>query len=471
MQATTHDSGTSSDPDHPGLLRRATAGAAIGNATEWFDYGAYGYVAGEITDNFFPHSGFVGTALVFAVSFVLRPLGGIFWGPLGDRIGRQRVLALTIVLMAASTFLVGCLPTYDSVGFWAIVLLVLLRVVQGFSTGGEYGGAATYMAEYAPDRRRGFFGSFLEFGTITGFTAAIAVVSLTRLIIGDDAMTSWGWRVPFLIGGPIGLVGLYVRTRLEESPVFVELEESDQVEEGATTALKDLVGTFWKPILTLMGLVAALNIANYTLLTYMPTYLTDEAGFSSGDADLLVIIGQLCMLLFIPVAGGLSDRIGRKPMWASSFIGLALLAVPMFLLIAHGFWPAVVGFAVMGLVYVAQLATISATFPAMFPATVRYGGMAIGYNISTALFGGTALYVNDALIGATGDNLMPAYYMILGSVVGLVALFFVIETAGKPIRGTEIPGTPESAAEIEELEAAEPGDAGDAGAPAGSQPA
>jgi len=450
MQGTTEHTTTK----HPaGLVRRATAGAAIGNATEWFDYGAYGYVANEITDNFFPHAGFVGTALVFAVSFVLRPLGGLFWGPLGDRVGRQRVLALTIVLMAGSTFLVGCLPTYDTIGAWAVVLLVLLRVVQGFSTGGEYGGAATYMAEYAPDRRRGFFGSFLEFGTITGFTAAIAVVSLTRLLIGDDAMTEWGWRVPFLIGGPIGVVGMYVRLRLEESPVFVELEESDQVEDAAPTALKELVGSFWKPILTLMGLVAALNIANYTLLTYMPTYLTDEAGFSASHADLLVIIGQLCMLLFIPVAGGLSDRVGRKPLWAASFIGLVVLAVPMFLLIAQGFWSAVIGFAVMGIVYVAQLATISATFPAMFPAPVRYGGMAIGYNVSTALFGGTALYVNDALIGATGNNLMPAFYMIFGSLIGLVALFFVIETAGKPIRGTEIPGTPESAAEIKELDA------------------
>ncbi|MEP9385258.1 MFS transporter [Nocardioides cheoyonin] len=453
MDATAENATNPQDPP-TGLLRRATAGAAIGNATEWFDYGAYAYVATQITDNFFPNAGFVGTALVFAVSFVLRPLGGLFWGPLGDRIGRQRVLAMTIVLMAGSTFLVGCLPTYDTVGAWAVVLLVLLRVVQGFSTGGEYGGAATYMAEHAPDRRRGFFGSFLEFGTITGFTAAIAVVSLTQAIFGDAAMTDWGWRVPFLIGGPIGLIGLYVRMKLDETPVFQELEEADAVEEGATTALKDLVVGYWRPILTLMGLVAALNIANYTLLAYMPTYLTDHAGFSAGQADLLVILGQVAMLLFIPIAGALSDKVGRKPMWGGSFALLVVLAVPMFLLIAQGFWPAVVGFAVLGIVYVAQLATISATFPAMFPAHVRYGGMAIGYNISTALFGGTALYVNDWLIDLTGDDLMPAYYMVAGSAVGLAALMFVIETAGKSIRGTEVPGTPESEAEVEELEPA-----------------
>ncbi len=434
-------------------LRKAITGSAVGNATEWYDYGVYAYVATEIADNFFPNTGLVGTFLVFAVSFVLRPLGGIFWGPLGDRIGRQRVLAMTILMMAAATFLVGVLPTYDQVGFWAVVLLVLLRVVQGFSTGGEYGGAATFMAEYAPDRKRGFLGSFLEFGTIAGFTLAIGIVFVTESIIGEAAMTDWGWRVPFLIGGPIGLIGLYVRLKLEDTPVFRELADEGKVESSAKNAVRDLIANFWPTILVLIGMVAALNIANYTLLAYMPTYLTETAGFESGDADLLVIMGQVAMLVFIPIAGAMSDRVGRKPMWAVSFIGLILLSIPMFLLIAQGFWPAVIGFSVLGIVYVAQLATISATFPAMFPSQVRYGGMAIGYNISTALFGGTALYVNDALIDVFDSDLMPAYYMILASVVGLISLRFVVETKGVSCRGTEIPGTPESEAEIREMAA------------------
>jgi len=444
------DAGKDVDPK---TLRKAITGSAVGNATEWYDYGVYAYVATEIADNFFPNSGLVGTFLVFAVSFVLRPLGGIFWGPLGDRIGRQRVLAMTILLMAASTFLVGVLPTYDQIGFWAVVLLVLLRVVQGFSTGGEYGGAATFMAEYAPDKRRGFFGSFLEFGTISGFTLAIGIVFVTESLIGEAAMSDWGWRIPFLIGGPIGLIGLYVRMKLEETPVFRELEEQGHVESSAGHAVRDLIANFWPTILVLIGMVAALNIANYTLLAYMPTYLTETAGFESGDADLLVIMGQVAMLVFIPIAGAMSDRVGRKPMWATSFIGLILLSVPMFLLIAQGFWPAVIGFSVLGIVYVAQLATISATFPAMFPSQVRYGGMAIGYNISTALFGGTALYVNDALIDVFDSDLMPAYYMILASVIGLISLKFVVETKGASCRGTEIPGTPESEAEIREMAA------------------
>lgn len=442
------DAGADVDPK---TLRKAITGSAVGNATEWYDYGVYAYVAIEIADNFFPNSGLVGTFLVFAVSFVLRPLGGIFWGPLGDRIGRQRVLAMTILLMAAATFLVGVLPTYDQVGYWAIVFLVALRVVQGFSTGGEYGGAATFMAEYAPDKKRGFLGSFLEFGTIAGFTLAIGIVFLTESIIGPEAMTEWGWRVPFLIGGPIGLIGLYVRLKLEDTPVFRELDDQGHVESSATGAVRDLIANFWPTILTLIGIVAALNVANYTLLAYMPTYLTETSGFESSDADLLVIFGQVAMLVFLPIAGAMSDRVGRKPMWAGSFIGLIVLSVPMFLLIAQGFWPAVIGFAVLGVVYVAQLATISATFPAMFPSQVRFGGMAIGYNISTALFGGTALYVNDGLIKLFDNDLMPAYYMMAASVVGLISLKFVIETAGCSVRGTQIPGTPESEAEIAEM--------------------
>jgi len=451
---------TEKEPDKK-TLHRAIAGSAIGNMTEWFDYGAYGYVAIYITANFFPEAGFLGTALVFAISFVLRPLGGLFWGPLGDRIGRQKVLAMTIILMAGATFCVGLLPTYDQIGWWAVALLIVLRVVQGFSTGGEYGGAATFMAEHAPDKKRGFYGSFLEFGTIVGFTLAVVITTVLTQLIGEDGMEEWGWRVPFLIGGPLGLIGMYVRSKLEETPVFQELENEGEVESGAGAALKDLMAMFWKPILTLLALVAALNIANYTLLTYMVSYLEKEADFSATAAGNLTIIGYACMLVFLPLAGALSDRIGRKPMWAGSFIGLIALSVPMFWLIGQGFWPAVLGFTVLGIVYVAQLATISATFPAMFPSQVRYGGMAISYNVSTAAFGGTALYVNDALIGATGNNLMPAFYMMAGSAVGLIAVFFMVETAGKSIRGTEIPGTPEQEEELRELDSVGAGGPGD----------
>ncbi|MET0190312.1 MAG: MFS transporter [Pseudonocardia sediminis] len=430
------------------VLRKAVAASAIGNGTEWFDYALYANLTVVLGPLFFPGAGENATALTLlglAVSFVLRPLGGIVWGPLGDRLGRQRVLSITILLMSGCTALIGLLPTAASIGILAPILLFLLRIIQGFSTGGEYGGAATFMAEYAPDKKRGFWGSFLEVGTLAGFAAGTGVVYAVRAIVGDEAMAEWGWRIPFLIALPLGLVGLYLRTRIEDTPVFRELEETGQKEEKATGAFTDLLRRYRKPILTLFGLVIALNVINYTLLAYLATYLQKTIGMEAGDAELLLIVGQLAMLVFIPLAGSLSDRIGRKPCWWISLVGIFVLAIPMFLLMAQGFGWAVLGFTVLGLVYVLQLGTISSTFPAMFPTHVRFAGMAISYNVATAAFGGTAPLINDAAVGATGDNLFPAYYMMGACVIGMIAMLFLKETKGASLRGREIPVAPELA--------------------------
>lgn len=436
--------------DQP-VLRRAIAASAIGNATEWFDYGVYAYTAVYLGNAFFPSADHtastLGSLLVFAVSFLIRPLGGLVWGPLGDRIGRQKVLATTILLMAGSTFLVGLLPSYAVLGVGAPVLLVLLRVVQGFSTGGEYGGAATFMAEYAPDRKRGLCGSFLEFGTLTGFTAGAALVLLSETFLGTAAMNDWGWRLPFLVAAPLGLVGVYLRRKLDDTPVFRELARKGQLEDRTSTQFRDLMG-YWKPLVLLMGLVVTLNVANYTLLAYMPTYLESKIGLSTHDSLLLIIVGQTIMMALLPFFGALSDRVGRKPLWWASIIGLFAFAIPLYKLMAVGFGPAVLAFAVLGLLYIPQLSTISAMFPAMFPAHVRYAGFAIAYNVSTSLFGGTAPAVNQSLIAATGDDLFPAYYMMAACVVGAVALWFVTETNGASLRGREIPGLPDEASKV-----------------------
>ena len=427
-----------------GILRRAIGASAMGNATEWFDYGVYAYAAVYIQQVFFPSdnesTSALYTLLVFAVSFLVRPLGGLVLGPLGDRVGRSRVLAATIIMMAAATFLVGVIPSYASIGIWAPILLVVLRMVQGFSTGGEYGGAATFMAEHSPDRKRGFFGSFLEFGTLAGFTLGALVVLGTELVVGKEAMGEWGWRIPFLIGGPLGLVGLYLRSKVEDTPVFTECAENGEIEQEYSSTLKDLWRDYKRPLLALGGLVIALNVTNYTLLAYMPTYLEQKIDMSSTASLTLIIIGQLAMMAVIPFSGRLSDRLGRKPLWWASLGGLFVMAVPMYLLMAQGFVPALIGFAVLGLLYVLQLSTISATFPAMFPTHVRFAGFAIAYNISTALFGGTAPAVNEKLIALTGSDLVPAFYMMAASAVGAVALLFVPETARASIRGTGVPG-------------------------------
>ncbi|CAN5638364.1 MFS transporter [soil metagenome] len=443
------DSGAAKSPTvenepPPGVLRKAIAASAIGNATEWFDYGIYAYGVTYISAALFPGDTTRATLLAlmtFAVSFLVRPLGGLVWGPLGDRLGRKQVLAVTIVLMAGATFCVGILPTYAAIGLWAPFLLVLLRMIQGFSTGGEYGGAATFMAEYAPARRRGFLGSFLEFGTLAGFSLGALLMLGCSLVLGDDQMHAWGWRLPFLVAAPLGLIGVYLRSRMQDTPVFRELERKGETEKQTSAQFRDLLAKYWRPILQLGGMVVALNVVNYTLLTYMPTYLENEIGLSADQSLLVPIIGMLAMMAFLPFVGLLSDRVGRKPVWWFSLIGLFIAGVPMFLLIGTGLAGAVIGFAVLGLLYVPQLATISATFPAMFPTHVRYAGFAIAYNVSTSLFGGTAPAINDWLTDATGDVLFPAYFMMVACVIGAIALIKVPETTRCPLNGTVTPGT------------------------------
>ena len=414
-------------------LRRAIGASAIGNATEWFDYGIYSYGVTYISAALFPGktSEAIFFALAtFAISFLVRPLGGLFWGPLGDKLGRKSVLALTILMMSGSTLCVGLIPNYAAIGFWAPLLLVILRMVQGFSTGGEYGGAATFMAEYAPDDRRGFYGSFLEFGTLAGFSLGALLMLGFSLLLGKQAMHDWGWRIPFLVALPIGSVGMYLRSRMADTPVFLAAEKNQKTSARSSPRLRRLLVDYRRPLLVMSALVLALNVVNYTLLSYMPTYFQRRLGFSADEALIVPIIGMLFMMLFLPLAGALSDRIGRKPLWWFSLVGLLVLAVPLYKLMATGLVGATIGYALLGLLYVPQLSTISATFPALFPTSVRFAGFAVAYNVSTSLFGGTAPAIGNGLIALTGEPLIPAYQMMLACAVGLFALRFTPETAG-----------------------------------------
>ena len=444
----------------PAQLRKATAASALGNATEWFDYGAYAVATAYIASHFFEpyENARLLTLATFAISFLVRPLGGFVWGPLGDRFGRRRILALTILLMSGATFLIGVLPGYDTLGVGAPILLIVLRMIQGFSTGGEYGGAATFMAEYAPDRKRGFFGSFLEFGTLGGFALGTAIMLLLEVALPADAMSSWGWRIPFLIALPLGGIGLYLRTRLDESPVFDELASSDGQADGTLSTegareerpgLIPLISEHWKPMLVLAGLVVPLNVVNYTLLSYMPTYLEQQIGLPAAAGLAVILIGEVLMMVGMPFAGAFSDRHGRRPSWKFSMILLGVLVVPMFWLMGQSFGLAIIGFAVLGLLYIPQLATITATFPAMFPTQVRFTGFAVTYNVITSLFGGTAALVNDWAIGTTGSMLFPAFYMAASCVIGLIAVHFMPETAGASLHGKQVPGTLGSAVALD----------------------
>lgn len=448
----------------PSELRRAIMASAAGNATEWYDYGVYSYVVPIIATVIFnaknPAAGLIETYGALAASFLIRPIGGIVLGPLGDRLGRQRMLVLTILVMTVATTCLGLLPTFSVIGVWSPALLIIIRLVQGFSTGGEYGGASTFMVEYSPVRSRGFWCSFLEFGTLGGFTVGAGLVTLFTVLLPHDAMLTWGWRVPFLLALPLGLTGLYLRLRLDEPPTYRELEAKGELADSSFPVL-EAVRSAWKPILLCFGIVILLNVADYTVLTYLPTYFSSVLGIGSTPSLLIVLAMQVVMMIVIAPLGALSDRIGRKPMLLIISIGFIVFSIPAFLLIGQkSVIGIVLGMIPVGLFMVMFLGTEPSTLAAMFPGPYRYGGFAIAYNVSTSLFGGTAPLIQTALIAHFHDNLIPAYYLIGAAVVSLVPIILMRETARRSIRGTQVPGSPEQEQEMAAEAAAATGEPG-----------
>ncbi|MFX1821808.1 MFS transporter [Pseudarthrobacter sp. CC4] len=429
-------------------LHRSILGSALGNAVEWFDYGVYGYLTIYMATNFFGSKegdgglGVTLTLATLALSFLVRPLGGLILGPLGDKVGRQKVMVLTVTLMTLATGAIGLLPTLDTVGLLAPILLLACRLVQGFSAGGEYGGAAVYMAESAPDRRRGFLGSFLEFGTTVGFMLAAVVCTMLIAVVGDGGMEAGWWRAPFLLTIPLGLTALWIRTRLVEAPVF---SEASQHKETTKSPLRHVLRNNWRQLLVLAGFVVLLNVAFYLILGYMPTYLSGQLGHSTAQGNWMLVVIMALMLVAIPPVGALSDRVGRKPLLLVAAAGYTVLSVPSVMLLGmQNLMLQFLGLAVLGLLLVILVASVSSTLPALFPTAVRYTGFAIAYNFSTAFFAGPSQTVANQLIETTGNQLVPGWYMAFAGVIGLVSVLCMRETAQATLRGEELPGAPES---------------------------
>jgi len=302
------------------VVRRTVLATAMGNAMEWYDFGIYSYLAVVLGRVFFPNTGGSGllySFTAFAVAFVVRPIGGVLLGLLGDRVGRKRILTATILMMAVATFSIGLIPSYDSIGIWAPILLFVARLVQGLSAGGEYSGASTFISESSPDRRRGFLASFLEFGTVTGFVLGAGLVTGLTAALGDATMQQWGWRVPFLLAGPLGLIGVWLRLRIAETPAF-ERTESAERQRSARSRFRDVVVQQRRALLLAIAVVLALDVTNYLVLSYLPNYLSGTLGYDTTHSLLLTVVTMLVMLGAIPFVGRLADRVGRRPVLAAA---------------------------------------------------------------------------------------------------------------------------------------------------------
>lgn len=426
--------------EQPVRLRKVIAAGSVGALIEWYDFAVYAYLATVLADLFFPTGDPVTSLLsslaVFGVGFVLRPLGGVVFGHYGDRYGRRNALAAAIILMAVATVGIAVLPTYGAIGTLAPVLLVVARMAQGLAAGGEWGGGTSFLIEYAPAHRKGLYGSFHQCATIGGFVCGIAMSTIVNAVFTTEELYSYGWRIPFALGAAGALVGLYVRLRMEDTPGFRALERH------GTVAKAPIVETFAhhrRPVLTAVGVVLGWTIAYYALIG-MPSFVSGLSDVPLTTALQTNLIAMLAHLLLLPVAGLLSDRVGRKPMLLASTVALAVVAYPSYLLVAAGSF----GSLVAGqMIFAAVLAVFSGAAPAalaeLFPTRVRHSALSIGYNVATAVFGGTAPFVAAFLVARTGNALAPAFYVIAGAVVTAVVLSSTRETAGRSLmRGADL---------------------------------
>ncbi|MGC7100939.1 MFS transporter [Amycolatopsis lurida] len=416
--------------------RKITAAGCVGIFAELYDNGIFGFMAATLAVVFFPDSDNA-VMLVFAgyaISFFVRPLGGIICGHLGDRIGRQRMLVFVILLISVATAAIGLLPTYAAIGIAAPILLILLRVLQGFSVGGEAAGAMTFLAEHAPEGKRGLYTSFAQIASFLSLLTGTLIAAAMTSGLGADRMESWGWRIPFLLAIPLGITGIYIRRRISDTPNFTRLQEEGGLSKNP---LKEAFSSpAHRRAMVLALFIPLMNGSGYyVLFTYMPTFMNKELDFGKVDGLLVTAVSLVAISVAIPFMGALSDRIGRKKVLAGAAVAMAVAGFPCYLLIGTGnVGLAMLGASIMAVIFAGHTGVIHVLLVELFPTRVRYSAYGLGYNISSALFGGTAPLLMTFLIGETGNVYLPAIYAVVTALGTLIAVSRVTDRAHVPLR-------------------------------------
>lgn len=408
----------------PRAARKAVVAGTVGHVLEWFDFGIYAYLAVTLANHFFPSEdpivSLMASLATFGVGFAARPLGAFYFGRFGDRYGRRATLLVTILMMSAATLGVGVLPTFDAIGVFGSILLVLCRLLQGFSAGGEGTTAAIYLIEWAPKNRRGLYGSLMQMGSVFAFLLATLVVLGVTVLVGEENMNEWGWRIPFLIAGALAPLAYFLRRTSEESPAFRRLEE-----DAARTVEDEPPGTPFSRIMRALLFTMTWGVAFYFFLTYMPTYL--RSGFDVGETQALVItiVSMIVHLACLPLIAMLSDRIGRKPLLLISCLGLIVLPLPMFVTLGNqaSLLHFLVVVVVLGVLVALYAAPAPAAIAEIFPTSTRSSGMAIGYNISNAVFAGFTPFIATWIIQITGWIFGPLLFL---AVIALTGFIFIL---------------------------------------------
>ncbi|RNL39869.1 MFS transporter [Paraeggerthella hongkongensis] len=424
--------------DTQGTLKKVAVSSFLGNFIEWFDYATYSYFAIVIANVFFPNDdpalALMQTFAVFALSFLLRPIGAIFWGSMGDKKGRKWALSTSIFLMTGATFCIGLLPGYLTIGLAAPIMLLLLRMVQGFSASGEYAGAATFLAEYAPKDKRGVYCSLVPASTAVGLLVGSTFATVMYSVLPSEAVNDWGWRIPFLLAGPLGLIAHYIRTKLEDSPTYQEMQKAIDKADDSNHPIRDLFRHHSKELVISFGACVLNAVGFYVVLTYLPVYLETAVGMDPSQSSLITTISLIVYVAFIFGSGHLSDKFGRKKMLIIACVSFIVLTVPAFMLLnTADFFIVLVVELVLCLALTINDGTLSSYLTETFPTAVRYTGFALSFNMANAIFGGSASFISTALIAATGSNLAPAWYMVGVSCLALVAMILSHEHTGKDL--------------------------------------
>jgi MHS family proline/betaine transporter-like MFS transporter len=407
-------------------MKKVIIAGVIGNGLEWYDYALYAYMTLIISKLFFPAGNesvhLLATLGIFAVGFVARPFGGVFFGWLGDKFGRKTSLIISIFMMAIPTGCIGLLPTYEMVGMVAPILLIILRILQGLSLGGAFSGSITFLVEHAPYNKRGLIGSATISSLCVGFLLGSIVAILVKLPLTDMQYESWGWRIPFLLGIPIGFIGLYIRDHCEESPVYETAKKDGHL---SKSPLGDVFTQERRHVAQAMGVFLTATMPFY-LITYFITYSQNTLVFGKTEAMTINMINMLIMFAVSPFSAMLSDRIGRRKVLGACALLILVCVVPIFTMLQPGATLVSAGLAQAAFTFIVSLyvGPVPALLVEIFPTRVRYTGMAISYNICAAVFGGTMPMVAQWLMDNTHNSYTIAAYVCACCITSLLALYF-----------------------------------------------